>query len=223
MLPLKRKPAVILPFVCNNNEHGFLKEIAPYYMRASKEHKLDNFLKALQEIWIDHFPQPVSILASKRFEDAKSWANSIRHVMVWTGSILGNSRQNDEEVVNWQGHMTLETDCLYRRTNYYAYAQLRTYLQGPQYSNHVVSLAERALCALIEKSDKKVFQYLVNKFEGDYWGASKLTAHTKVYQKLLASLEENIWGAGHIAWETSGNDLGEYMYEQLMRKAGNNP
>ncbi|KAG6839552.1 hypothetical protein C0991_001573 [Blastosporella zonata] len=152
------------------------------------------------------------------FEDEQAWTQGVRSAMVWIAPTHGSNYQHDRDVLEWESFMTLNVDRLRRRTKYYAFARLGTYLRGPQYSHNIISLAERGL---IERSNEEVFQFLVNKLEGSLWGDTKLTPETKLYLWLVETLETNLWGAGRDAFEASGKELEKYIVEHLAKEVGN--
>ncbi|KAG6906457.1 hypothetical protein DXG01_013846 [Tephrocybe rancida] len=215
-----------------NEETKLLRKLAPFYLRASKERKLDTFFSSLRSIWQDRFPQETSILRDKpvRFADENNWIKAVRNVMVWIGPVHGYDCV--KEVCNhWEQHMTVDSDRLSRvtmpildyhpekhsitlqRIEYYSLARLGTYLRGPQYLEDIVTQEERNL---IERNGKDNFQFMVRELEEKLWPGGEHLPEIKLYHHLVNTLEFEIWGAGRLAFEASGKELSLYILERML-------
>ncbi|KAG6912711.1 hypothetical protein DXG01_012706 [Tephrocybe rancida] len=140
------------------DETKLLKEVAPMYMRASKDSLIDDFFKALREIWEDRFPGSITPVHGAEAE----WRRSIREQMIWIGPIHGKD-YGAQDFDDWQYRMTIDFDRHRRRTDYFAYARLGRLLQGHQY-NVVVSDEMRAR---LEKSPEERLQEVIQQLEED--------------------------------------------------------
>ncbi|KAG6907525.1 hypothetical protein DXG01_008614 [Tephrocybe rancida] len=135
------------------SEQGvFLTFVAPLYMRALKEGKLERFFELLYPIWFDRFP----VVLNDHFDDdepggrvdpmRQGWVESLqkkflRKKLLWVGPCQGKEWKS-EEYADWESILTLTADHERRRNSYLRYAAFGLYLKGHQW-DVIVTKEER--------------------------------------------------------------------------------
>ncbi|RDB26878.1 hypothetical protein Hypma_005156 [Hypsizygus marmoreus] len=129
----------------------FLKYVAPMYMRASKERKMDLFFELFFDAWFDRFPvilddgfdddEPDGAVDPHRVEWAKTvQKKNLQNVLCWFRSIFG---KKGRYYGDWMADLGIPSDRRHRRNEYFTKAFRGTYLFGHQY-DVVVTPEERA-------------------------------------------------------------------------------